>query len=134
MSCSPVCCVFSVTCPMGPTAFPTPKDSASTATKAATKPPSLIGVRICQAPSFVRCGSVGDLVARLADCGADLFGVDGRLAGDGETSRGEVDVDVGHARHLADLLGHREDAVIAGHAGDGVVVGAHGGTPYPYQV
>src|SRR4051812_17445197 len=70
--------------------------------------------------------AAGQLVAGLFHGGPHGGLVDRGVAGHGERTAGQVDVHTGDVRYLADLLGHRVDAVAAGHADDGVGGGGHG--------
>src|SRR5215218_7069836 len=63
--------------------------------------------------------SRSDLVARLRDCCANR--VVGHLAAHDQPAGGEIDVDRVDTRHLGDLLGDGQHAVLARHAVDGVL-------------
>src|SRR4051812_29525671 len=112
--------------PTGPTADPTPTAAPKTATSPRPKAASLSGVFMATRSAGATASAAGHLVPGLLHGGADGALVDRRLAGHGQPAAGEVDVDAGDAGHLGDLLGHRADAVAAGHADDGVGGGAHG--------
>src|SRR5436190_7264904 len=60
-----------------------------------------------------------ELVARLLDCAPDVVLGERLLAGHPHRPALEHDVDGGHAGEVLHLLGHRGDAVSAGHAGHG---------------
>src|SRR5690606_39042487 len=66
-------------------------------------------------PAARGCSSA-QLVAGLVDRGAHGLAVDPAVGGDGRPPAVEVDLDRAHAGHGAELVGHRLDAVAAGHA------------------
>src|SRR5699024_219152 len=80
----------------------------------------------------------GEIEAGLVDRLPDLLVGEGRGAGHGDRTCGEVHVDLLDTDDFADLSGDRVDAVLAVHAGDGVSGGGvgHGSllirTPTPY--
>ena len=64
-------------------------------------------------------------VSGILQGGAHRSVVDVCDAHHGEAATGQIDLDVTDAGNLADLLGHRVDAVPAGHADHGVGGSAH---------
>src|SRR5687767_6106411 len=115
--------VVSAVGPTGPVAAPMPTAAPKTTASPRPKVASFAAVFMgCRAAS-----AAGHLVTGLLDGGGDGGLVDRRLADDRQPAAGQVDVDGGDAGDLRDLLGHRGDAVAAGHAGDRVGGGAHGG-------
>src|SRR4051794_32802762 len=120
--------------PTGPTADPTPTAAPKTATSPRPKAASLNGVFMATRSAGAIASAAGHLVSGLLDGGPDGALVARCVAGHGQPAAGEVDLDAGDAGNLRDLLGHRADAVAAGHADDGVGGGAHGGVPLAGRV
>src|SRR5918998_6327650 len=75
-------------------------------------------------PVVVLMRSARQLVAGLVNGGAHRGAVYGLLTGHADPAAVQVHVHAGHALDAADLLGHRVDAVLAGHPGHRVLGGA----------